>query len=102
MQLNQITQALLANADKRIIPYFNDNVYGSQDSKHSKAWGDYGYQIKLSFENHYQMQRRFGIARAGIRIPPELCWRTHPEIYEGKEGSADERDLETPWESSAR
>jgi hypothetical protein len=77
------------------------DIYGSRDTKHPKAWEDYGYKTELEFEDHYQMYRRFGIAKAGIKMPVNMCWRTFPKIMEGSEGDGDARDgKDTPWESA--
>jgi hypothetical protein len=45
------------------------------------------------------MYRRFGIAKAGIKMPVNMCWKTFPRIMEGEEGDADKRGEATPWES---
>jgi hypothetical protein len=74
------------------------SVHGSLDAKHTKAWDDYGYKNELEFEDHYQMYRRFGIAKAGIKMPVNMCWKTFPRIMEGEEGDADKRGEATPWE----
>jgi hypothetical protein len=74
------------------------SVHGSLDAKHTKAWDDYGYKDELEFEDHYQMYRRFGIAKAGIKMPVNFTWKTFPKIMEGEEGDGDDRDESTPWE----
>jgi hypothetical protein len=78
------------------------DIYGSRDTKHPKAWEDYGYKTELEFEDHYQMYRRFGIAKAGIKMPVNMCWKTFPTIMEGQEGDADARNEPTPWESTIK
>jgi hypothetical protein len=75
-------------------------IYGSRDTKHPKAWQDYGYKPELEFEDHYQMYRRFGIAKAGIKMPVNMCWRTFPKIMEGNEGDGDLRAEPTEWENA--
>jgi hypothetical protein len=75
------------------------SVHGSLDSKHTKAWDDYGYKNELEFEDHYQMYRRFGIAKAGIKMPVNFTWKTFPKIMEGEEGDGDVRNNSTPWET---
>ena len=74
-------------------------VYGSLDAKHSKAWEDYGYKTTLEFNDHYQMYRRFGIAKAGIKMPVNMCWKTFPTIMQGEEGDGDKREESTSWEN---
>jgi hypothetical protein len=74
-------------------------IHGTRDTKHTQAWDDYGYKNTLEFEDHYQMYRRFGIAKAGIKMPVNMCWKTFPKIMQGEEGDADERKDSTEWEA---
>ena len=60
-------------------------IHGTRDTKHTQAWDDYGYKNTLEFEDHYQMYRRFGIAKAGIKMPVNMCWKTFPKIMQGEE-----------------
>lgn len=55
------------------------------NTKQRAAWADYGYPEQIDFPMLYQMHDRNGIAAAGNQIPPEICWRTNPMIYQGKE-----------------
>jgi len=71
---------------------------GQRDTKHTQAWDDYGYKINLEFNDHFQMQRRFGIARAGIRVPVENCWKEIPKIHQGDLQDGESRRYETQWE----
>lgn len=52
----------------------------SSDSKHSTAWGDYGYRNTLSFPYYYFMYRRMGIANAVVNIAVDESWQTPPRI----------------------
>lgn len=67
---------------------------GTANTKQRSAWDDYGYPAEVTFEMLYQMHKRNGLARAGNEIPPELCWKTTPRIFEGKEAP----DKPTTWE----
>jgi hypothetical protein len=73
-------------------------AYGSRDTKHTQAWADYGYKDSLEFNDHYQMYRRFGIAKAGIKTPVNQCWKTSPMILEGRKGEDENRDIDTSFE----
>jgi hypothetical protein len=99
MMMNPRHQILINEIAGQLSQNLRD-IYGSRDTKHPKAWEDYGYKVNLEFEDHYQMYRRFGIAKAGIKMPVNMCWRTFPKIMEGKEGDGDIRDESTPWEAA--
>ncbi len=53
------------------------------NTKHSKAWQDYGYAIALDFYYFYAMYRRVGLAKAGIERPVDVCWLTNPNVKRG-------------------
>lgn len=74
-------------------------IYGTRDDKHTQAWCDYGYKDTLEFNDYYQMSERFGIASAGVTIPPEICFRTNPKIREGEAAQFEKRSKNTPWET---
>jgi hypothetical protein len=99
MMMNPRHQILINDIAGQLSQNLRD-IYGSRDTKHPKAWQDYGYKPELEFEDHYQMYRRFGIAKAGIKMPVNMCWRTFPKILEGNEGDGDDREDPTPWEST--
>ena len=96
--MNQRQQALI-NEVSNSISLSLRGVHGTRDTKHTKAWADYGYKDTLEFEDHYQMYRRFGIAKAGIKMPVNMCWKTYPVIMQGEEGDGDKRTDPTSWES---
>lgn len=98
MTMNPRHQILINEIAGQLSQNLRD-IYGSRDTKHPKAWEDYGYKTELEFEDHYQMYRRFGIAKAGIKMPVNMCWKTFPKIMEGEEGDADKRGEATPWEA---
>lgn len=41
---------------------------------------DFGYPDVLSFQNYWNMYRRFGIAKNLVHSVPDICWITPPEI----------------------
>jgi hypothetical protein len=104
LAINKVAEAvalrLNSGLSDRRIPFNDAGFFGSRDTKHQRAWEDYGYKPALEFEDHFQMQRRFGIAKAGITIPVEQCWKTTPKINEGMQGEAEERGGETQWEKA--
>lgn len=57
--------------------------YHGGDTKHQRAWHDYGYPEQISFERHWNMFRRNGIAKRGIQAPVDECWREDPIIADG-------------------
>ena len=59
------------------------------------VWTVAGYPIKVNFDMHWNMQARFGIAKAGIHLLPNKCWQSHPIITDGEFDG--ERSL-TPFE----
>lgn len=50
------------------------------DTKHGKAYRDFGYPLSLDFYFYYSMYRRIGLARAAVCRPIDMCWLTPPEI----------------------
>ena len=68
-------------------------------SKHSQAWADYGYKDTLTFDDHYQMYRRFGLAKAGIDMTINQCWSQPPSIHQAKDAvDAQDRHDRNEWE----
>lgn len=59
--------------------------YHSADTKHQRAWQDYGYPEQISFERHWNMYRRNGIAKRGIQAPVDECWRDDPILVDGED-----------------
>ena len=94
-------QQLTANANTRgggnrssNFGYRLTGGYHAADLKRD-VWTVAGYPAHVDFSMHWNMQARFGIAKAGIHLLPNKCWQTHPIISDG-EYDAD-RDL-TPFE----
>lgn len=66
-------------------------------TKHSKAWGDFGYPLGLDFYFYHAMYERVGLGAAVVLRPVEACWLTPPTISVGEndeERSADEKKLD--------
>lgn len=64
------------------------------------VWEVAGYPDIVDFDKHWNMQARFGIAKAGIHDLPNKCWQSHPVITDGefdgkREQTAFEKDVET-------
>lgn len=62
-------------------------------------WDSAGYPKGLSFGDFWNMQARFGIAKAGIMKPVDKSWQTNPTITDGdndgkRELTAFEKDFE--------
>ena len=57
--------------------------YHGADIKRN-VWEVAGYPLIVTFSDHWNMQARFGIAKAGIHDLPNKCWRTHPAITDGE------------------
>ncbi len=53
--------------------------YDQADVLHN-VYEDFGYPCELDFFNFWNMYRRFGPAKAVVRIPPNLTWLRHPII----------------------
>lgn len=95
---------LLANSLYSLRGAIN-NFSPAADTKHPKAWQDYGYPEDLSFDQLYLMQERFGLARAGVNKPVTECWRTAPTVYAGDGKDVDNReptDFEIAFEKFAK
>jgi hypothetical protein len=80
------------------------STFGTLDSKHQQAWNDYGYSDSLTFDMHWSMFRRLGIAKAGIMRPVEKCWQSNPTILEvlGDDKPHDQTDWEKSFEIFAK
>jgi hypothetical protein len=57
--------------------------YHAADLKRD-VWIVAGYPKIVNFDMHWNMQARFGIAKAGIHDLPNKCWQSHPAITEGE------------------
>ena len=76
----------------RVNSQFISQFY-SKDSKHCAAWRDYGYKNTLSFQDFFEMYRRFGLAKAGIERHVQKTWQTNPVLVESEEAHD-----QTTWE----
>lgn len=98
LQLNKLHVAL--NAARRDSFFRGSAFVGGDpfaDTKHMKAWFDYGYPMQVDFYMHWNMYKRNGLAKAGVDIPVNLCWMDSPTIRSGD----DDEHPETPWEKVA-
>ena len=68
------------------------------DTKHMKAWFDYGYPMTVDFYMHWNMYKRNGLAKAGVDIPVNICWMDSPTVREGE----DDDHEETAWEKGVK
>lgn len=64
------------------------------DTKHDKAWLDYGYPDTLTFYMMWHMWRRHPIAKQVCQLPIDYCWIDHPKILEGDDDSHNETAYE--------
>lgn len=95
--VNQLHMAL--NAARRDSFFRGSAFVGGDpfaDTKHMKAWFDYGYPMAVDFYMHWNMYKRNGLAKAGVDIPVNLCWMDSPAVREGE----DDDHEETKWEKS--
>lgn len=53
--------------------------YDFGDTLHD-IYSDFGYPAHTQFFNHWNMYRRFGIAKTLVEKKPSICWETHPTI----------------------
>jgi len=98
LAFNQVHIAM--NAARRDSFFRGGNFMGGDplaDTKHMKAWFDYGYPMAVDFYMHWNMYKRNGLAKAGVDIPVNLCWMDSPTIRSGD----DDEHKETPWEKIA-
>ncbi len=99
LQLNKLHIAL--NAARRDSFFRGSAFVGGDpfaDTKHMKAWFDYGYPMAVDFYMHWNMYKRNGLAKAGVDIPVNLCWIDNPTIRQGD----DDEHPETQWEKAAK
>lgn len=92
-------KALLVNAIQNALSLRDYAVNAHGDTKHTKAWCDYGYPEALTFEHHYQMYKRFGIAKAGIEMTIDQCWSEPPTVHQASDKvEAENRSDRNDWE----
>ena len=77
-------QLRLNSALKRL-PFYTQGASHLAETKHNKAYGDYGYPLHVDFWFFYSMYRRIGLARAAIKRPIDMCWLTPPKIKVNEE-----------------
>lgn len=60
-------------------------LFYTRDGRDVGAWDAYGYRAQLTFEDHYTMFSRFGIANALIKMIVDKCWQSEPWISTSEE-----------------
>lgn len=70
--------AAIMNAARRLDVLFPGYF---PEAKHNH-YADFGYPATLTFEQHYQMWLRNGLARAGVEKTVLKTWQDSPEIWE--------------------
>ena len=73
---------LKLNAAMKRLPFYTQGAGHLTNTKHSKAYSDYGYPLALDFWFFYTMYKRIGLARAGVERPVDMCWLTPPLVKE--------------------
>ena len=63
--------------------YDQTGGYHFADTKRD-VWEVAGYPKKVNFDMHWNMQARFGIAKAGIHRIVDKCWQSNPQITDGE------------------
>lgn len=99
LKMNQVHLAM--NAARRDSFFRGSAFVGGDpfaDTKHMKAWFDYGYPMQVDFYMHWNMYKRNGLAKAGVDIPVNICWMDGPTVREGD----DDDHEETPWEKGVK
>ena len=83
-----------ANGRGANLGYYLGGGYHGADTKRD-VWTVAGYPDKVDFSALWNMQARFGIAKAGIHLIVNKCWESNPTITDGEFDG--ERTL-TPFE----
>lgn len=83
-ELHTMAQELLANNFRQAVASALSGTNFTGDTLHAID-KDFGYPETLEFSHHWNMYRRFGIAKNVIEYPVNTAWTTHPEI-EGFDG----------------
>jgi hypothetical protein len=80
-KVNELQQ-LLANADSTWRSQMGALISGGYDNADTmhNVYLDYGYPASLSFENFWNMYRRFGIAKNVVDLPVDVGWMNDPVI----------------------
>lgn len=79
-ELTNLLMKMNSNIERsRLIGSLQTGTYDQADALHN-VYADFGYPCQLDFFNFWNMYRRFGPAKAVIRIPPNLSWLITPKI----------------------
>lgn len=80
------TRQIAVNSALRKLPFYAQTAAAHlSDTKHGKAYSDYGYPLSLDFWFYYSMYRRIGLARAAVKRPIDMCWLTAPKIMKSED-----------------
>ena len=100
LTVNQLAH-LIANSAPQSLRQSWANASLKGNTKQQQAWFDFGWPEQLSFDMLYNMFKRSGIAKCVVTTPPDICWKTHPIIWEGKSAEeAQKRKTRTAFENS--
>lgn len=78
--LKPTTKDFALNSIVKRLPFYTQGVSHLAQTKHGKAYQDYGYPLTLDFWFYYSMYRRIGLARAAVKRPIDMCWLTTPTV----------------------
>jgi hypothetical protein len=102
---NKIQRAIAANShngrNARASALLGYNLLGTYHNANTNIdyWDSAGYPKKLGFSDLWNMQARFGIAKAGIMKPVDKSWQTNPTITDGEnDGVRSLTDFEKDFE----
>lgn len=67
------------STDRSIIARALSGGYDNADTLHN-VYSDFGYPAEVTFQNLWNMYRRFGIAANVVNLPVQMTWVTNPTI----------------------
>jgi hypothetical protein len=101
LTVNQLAH-LIANSAPQSLRQSWVNASAKGNTKQQQAWFDFGWPEQLDFYMLNFMFERTGIADCIVTTPPDICWKTHPTIWEGRSAEeAQKRKAKTPFENAA-
>lgn len=83
----QVQKYLKVNESLKRLPFYLGQGMGAGHllgTKHSKAWGDFGYPLSLDFWFFHAAYSRIGLANAVVNRHVDACWLTNPTISIGE------------------
>lgn len=66
------------------------------DDKRPQAWCEYGWPTDVTMDMLYRLYRRGGLAHGAVEKLIGRCWKTNPEVIQGKPD--DKSTTLKPWE----